>query len=129
MGKTMFSLRSDDVGHSFEESQACSKCEACGEEFEKPVLATVSSGNIVKEYYACPRCLSKVGDVESLESIEEKAEIEDQPLEKEVKIELDVSKEGATCSHELGYLKKRPKNTPIPEECLTCDKMIECLAY
>lgn len=33
------------------------------------------------------------------------------------------------CGHFLGYLKKRPKNTPIPDECLTCSKMIECLAY
>ena len=126
MGKTMVSLRSDDIGHSFVESQACSRCDACGEEFEKPVLATVSSGYVVKEYYACPRCLSKVGDVESRESKKEK---EVQFLEKEVKIEMDTSEKGETCSHELGYLKRRPKNTPIPEECLTCNKMIECLAY
>jgi len=33
------------------------------------------------------------------------------------------------CEHFLGYLKKRPKNTPIPDECLTYSKMIECLAY
>ncbi len=126
MGKTLVSLRSDDISYSFGGSKACSKCEACGEEFEKPVLATVSSGYVVKEYYACPRCLSKVGEVESRESKEEK---KDQSLGKEVKIELDASEEGETCSHELGYLKKRPKNTPIPEECLTCNKMIECLAY
>ena len=35
--------------------------------------------------------------------------------------------EVAGCAHHLGYLKRRPKNTPIPEECLTCSKMIECM--
>ena len=31
------------------------------------------------------------------------------------------------CAHHFGYLKKRPKDTPIPEACLTCKKMIQCL--
>jgi len=29
--------------------------------------------------------------------------------------------------HYLGYLKERPKDTPIPNECLTCPETIECL--
>lgn len=35
----------------------------------------------------------------------------------------------AGCSHFLGYLKKFPKNTSIPDECFGCLKMIECLYY
>jgi hypothetical protein len=31
------------------------------------------------------------------------------------------------CQHFLGYLKRRPKDTPIPDECLTCGRMVECL--
>jgi len=34
--------------------------------------------------------------------------------------------EEANCKHELGYLKTLPKNTPIPNECLSCRKIIEC---
>jgi hypothetical protein len=26
-------------------------------------------------------------------------------------------------------LRIRPKNTPIPEECLTCDKMVDCMLH
>ncbi len=33
------------------------------------------------------------------------------------------------CSHYLGYLRKIPKNTPMPDECLSCHKMIECISY
>jgi len=33
----------------------------------------------------------------------------------------------AECLHEFGYLKNRPKGKPIPDECLTCPKMIQCL--
>ncbi|MCW4053954.1 MAG: hypothetical protein NWE84_03405 [Candidatus Bathyarchaeota archaeon] len=31
-----------------------------------------------------------------------------------------------SCPHELGYLKTLPKNSPIPKECLSCRKIIEC---
>jgi hypothetical protein len=31
------------------------------------------------------------------------------------------------CNHFFGFLNKRTKGTPIPEHCLTCDKMVECL--
>ena len=31
------------------------------------------------------------------------------------------------CSHSFGYLAVRPKNSPIPQECLCCLQVIECL--
>jgi len=31
------------------------------------------------------------------------------------------------CRHYLGYLKERTKNTPIPDECLTCPEAIKCM--
>jgi hypothetical protein len=34
--------------------------------------------------------------------------------------------EETNCRHGLGYLKTLPKNTPIPEDCLSCPKVIEC---
>jgi hypothetical protein len=30
------------------------------------------------------------------------------------------------CSHYLGYLKDRDKSDEIPENCLTCEKLIQC---
>jgi len=31
------------------------------------------------------------------------------------------------CPHYLGYLKERAKNTPIPDECLTCPEVTKCM--
>jgi len=31
------------------------------------------------------------------------------------------------CPHYFGYLKKFPKNVPIPDECLGCLRIVECL--
>jgi hypothetical protein len=35
--------------------------------------------------------------------------------------------QSAVCPYHYGYLKTHPKNKPIPNECLTCTKIMECL--
>jgi DNA-directed RNA polymerase subunit RPC12/RpoP len=106
---------------------AISRCSTCGEEFKTPLLAMVSSGFIVEEYYACPKCLSKVGSLEQPKNLEGDEAVDEAEEALEMKIEDDME-ESVACAHHLGYLKQRPKNTPIPEECLTCSKMIDCMS-
>ncbi len=36
-------------------------------------------------------------------------------------------KEARDCPHFFGYVKKLPKNTPIPDDCLGCPWIVECL--
>ena len=31
------------------------------------------------------------------------------------------------CPHQFGYLAHRPKDASIPQECLTCPKIVECM--
>jgi len=110
-----------------------SRCEACGETFETPLLAMVFSESATEEYYACPKCLSKVASIPKEPEIKEAYTVED-ALEDEVaesataEVAVEGNVEGpGSCVHYLGYLKSRPKNTSIPEECLTCSKMIDCM--
>lgn len=109
----------NDYEHSF-------RCSGCHEDFQKPLLAMDSSNGRIQVYYACPHCLSKVESVKEHKSEEEKAEspalIED--TRKNVKAQEEMG-----CKHFLGYLRKRPKGMAIPEECLVCEKMIECLTH
>lgn len=41
-------------------------------------------------------------------------------------IELEDKKDNE-CTHHFGYLAKRPKNSSFPEECILCEKVVECL--
>ena len=113
-------------------THSTSTCSACGEDFEQPLFAMVFSDSLVEEYYACPKCLSKVASVArqkdfEVDEVEEEAEVEEPvALKFEAAVESSVG-DVAGCAHSLGYLKRRPKNTPIPEECLTCSKMIDCM--
>ena len=126
MEKSLSSLKFEIDSHLPSETHESSRCNTCGEEFEAPLFAVVSSGYLIEEYYACPRCLSKVSVVEHNKSVEvDETEEKDEKF-REIEVE-DKMEEAVACAHHLGYLKQRPKNTPIPEECLTCSKMIECM--
>lgn len=59
----------------------------------------------------------------------ERPELKDVKPEKEKHAEPEEPKREAPsgCPHYLGYLGKRPKNAPIPEECLTCKDMVKCM--
>lgn len=41
--------------------------------------------------------------------------------------EISGDTQPSGCPYNFGYLKEHPKNTPIPNECLTCTKIMECL--
>jgi hypothetical protein len=52
------------------------------------------------------------------------------PLEPPKKIEAKGSVESQRrCSHFFGYVKTLPKNTPIPDECLWCPSIVDCLSH
>jgi hypothetical protein len=50
------------------------------------------------QYYACPHCMAKI--------------------EEEQKI---------GCQHWFGYLNEKAKDDPIPNECVECDKAVDCM--
>jgi hypothetical protein len=98
-------------------------CNCCEKRFNNPLLATFASDDSSEKYYACPKCLSKISEIEPKK-----------PEKRIVSPELEIpqsSKETSEgdgkCSHFLGYLNRRAKNIPIPEACLTCEDMIKCL--
>ena len=128
MERNITSFKYGIESSQFSTTQPISRCSTCGEEFKTPLLAMVSSGFIVEEYYACPKCLSKVGSLEQPENLEVDDAVNEEEEALEMKIE-DDAEESVACMHHLGYLKRRPKNTPIPEECLTCCKMIDCMSH
>ena len=106
----------------------------CGREFVNPILVTNNSMTPPETYLACPYCLSRI-DVNEKPKIEEKIEEETPQINKlkEIKetIEKNLGKKKPAgegkCPYHFGYLKEKAKSAPIPEECLTCPKMIECL--
>jgi hypothetical protein len=98
-------------------------CDKCGKALQKPILARVVTGVSVQTYPACPHCMTRIRSTEALKEEERKPEV----LRKGSR-ELDAQPmSDFTCGHFFGYLNKRQKGTSIPEPCLVCTKMVECL--
>lgn len=102
-------------------------CESCGHVFENAIQLTNFSATPMQTYDACPFCFTRLEE----NAIEEPSRLkpaileDSTPSEHEHK-ETEDQKTG-DCPHYFGYLKKRPKKTPIPDSCLTCQKMMQCL--
>src|SRR3989304_2339443 len=104
MERSISSLRYESGTPVLSATYESSRCSTCGEEFKAPLLAMVSSGVLIEEYYACPKCLSKVGSYERKKVEVEETEEEEESLEMEVEEKLE---ETVVCPHHLGYLKRR----------------------
>jgi hypothetical protein len=70
---------------------------------------------------------SRKESVEMDEPIEKPKPAPTASLETE-KPEISRNNTSSGCPHSFGFLKEHSKNTPIPNECLTCNKIMECLA-
>jgi len=64
-------------------------------------------------------------------SVEIPEEFPEEPMEPTETLESKKEKPHPTsppeCPHYFGYLRKLPKNVPIPDECLGCLRIVECL--
>jgi hypothetical protein len=109
------------------EDEPSFRCNECRGTFQKPILVTLSSRGYVQTYNACPRCLSKVTVFKQQKSRE--TEETSAPIDNPMKKSVAKEENNAGCQHFLGYLKGRPKDKSVPDECLTCNKMIECMIH
>ena len=125
---SLLKMQSETKTYKKSETYSCNRCNA---EFEKPIFAVITSNPIAEGYYACPKCLSKIQSAETNAAEEakpsENTQNESSTGAKEAKENNKTS--SATCTHHTGYLKNRPKNTPVPEECFTCSAMIDCMSH
>ena len=110
--------------------------ERCGKSFTAPVRLTDLSHKPRSEtYYACPYCFSKMDDSEHDISHELKlrkadgyeAEIGDSPKKQTTPKDNEKQDTTIECPHHVGYLKKRSKDESVPDSCLTCPKILQCM--
>ncbi len=125
----------------------------CHRKIGDPILLNNLSTTPAEQYYACPYCFIKLSeDAEKDEDITQESTpsppvhpafekvldvISAQPKkeeeEKKKKEEPSAKppekeeKGSSECSHHFGYLANRPKDAPIPQECLTCPKIVDCM--
>ena len=89
--------------------------------------------NPLEPYFACPYCLSKVKSIEEHQKPQVKSEEnsleEKQPniIQVETKEKIEESNKPVGCQYHPGYLSERSSKEQIPDECLVCTKIVECM--
>jgi hypothetical protein len=114
----------------------------CGKEIKESIFLTNLSVKPTEQYDACPYCLTKLipktpAEPEEITPSEDEVpknvnvsgsqmlkKVEDLVLSSS---EIKEKVEGTGCPQKFGYLANRPKDAPIPSECLLCPKMVDCM--
>jgi hypothetical protein len=77
-------------------------------------------------YYACPYCLTKIKIIEKTAEQLEKAQPKETQGDPREKLFKNKDKP-ATCHYHPGYLSERTSTEHIPDECLVCKDIVECM--
>jgi len=106
---------------------------SCGKVFPSPLKAENLTSKKGHSYDACPYCLTEIA-IDASSPIDEE---ESKPVMKaiemggpsvpkvqEKRVEPATS---AACTHQLGYLSKRSPKEEIPEECMMCSNIVQCM--
>jgi len=97
----------------------------CHRKIEEPILLSNLSTTQAEQYYACPHCFTKLDLISTQPQTQkdEKQKKEEPPVKPPEKEEKSPSR----CAGYLGYLASLPENKPIPQECLVCPKVLDCV--
>jgi hypothetical protein len=103
----------------------------CGKNFTNPIkVENIGNGAV---YEACPYCLTEIivekpAPISTIE--QENPEIERKTEEKpptKEKHTVQAIPEKAECKHYFGYLSQRSSKGGVPEECIICEKIVQCM--
>jgi hypothetical protein len=110
------------------QSFTCSNPE-CGRVFANPIIVQDLNSKNGSSYPACPYCLTEVVIEKTSEIEEEKQTLKKKRAKiKEAKTQLaQLSLTEHKCPYYFGYLSQRSKKEKIPEECMTCEKIVQCM--
>jgi hypothetical protein len=99
-----------------------------------PIKAENLNSKHARSYDACPYCLTEI-TVEKSSAVTEtsqKPEIEVDIKAQEVNIPkekktVQASPKTQACAHHFGYLSERKTKEKIPEECMMCENIVQCM--
>ena len=112
--------------------------ERCGKSFAAPLRLTDLSHKPHSETYdACPYCFSKM-DESDVDVLTQSRPMKSGGYGIAAKSHESGVKAGAIdhagrdapvakCPHQVGYLKTRSKNEAVPDSCLTCPRILQCM--
>jgi hypothetical protein len=99
---------------------------SCRKVFAKPLNTINFRQQPSEPYAACPYCLTKITETKITSSYKpEKTHTE--IISTKEKTENKNQEKPSACQYHLGYLSERERNPEIPEICIVCKDIVECM--
>jgi hypothetical protein len=106
---------------------------SCGRFFSKPLKALNLRAEKAEPYLACPYCLTEItaelpsslGEVSLIQ--EEEAITNAEETAKPVEEKSSEPQAKGQCPYHFGYLGERSNKDQMPEECMVCENMLNCM--
>ena len=102
---------------------------SCKKTFLTPLKTLNLQNNPTEPYFACPHCLTKIEGYEGQSRKEDKAGHKKNEAKKneDALKNAFTSEKQPTCQHKMGYLSERSNKEQIPDECLVCKNLLDCM--
>ena len=95
---------------------------SCGRDFPMP-LKTLNLRDSAGPYRACPFCLTKIPEPPTESP---KQETHDENRSSKEKKDKNKQKP-QSCPFHMGYLSERKDKQQIPEDCIVCHALLDCM--
>jgi hypothetical protein len=102
----------------------------CGKNFTVPLKTLNLQENPSETFFAFPFCLTEIKIVEEapLKAEEKHGETEEPKImQTEDKEKTKTGEKPAGCQYHPGYLSERSSKEQIPDECLICKDIVDCM--
>jgi hypothetical protein len=103
---------------------------SCKRTFSTPLKTLNLQENPTEPYYACPFCLTKIEEATliSQEHLSDEIGQNNQAIEAlEKPKSAKNSEKPLACKYHLGYLSERGQKEKIPDDCLLCKNIVDCM--
>jgi hypothetical protein len=98
---------------------------SCRKVFPKPLKATNLQKESAEPYDACPFCLTEI-TAENAVNFSDNSTAKDIPQGKTLNQDK-AAVNSAACKNHFGFLSERPSKAAIPDECMTCREIVQCM--
>ncbi|MCW3983710.1 MAG: hypothetical protein NWE96_06910 [Candidatus Bathyarchaeota archaeon] len=100
---------------------------SCKTTFTTPLKTLNLQENPSEPYFACPFCLTKVEELAVVKNREPPAKNEDEEVIAPKQESKKHSQKNGTCRFHVGYLSERTNKEQIPDDCLVCKDIVDCM--
>lgn len=103
---------------------------SCKRTFTTPLKTLNLQENPTEPYFACPFCLTKTEEATLITQDHFADNVEEKSQTIEIQEKPNTAKESenpSVCKYHLGYLSERGQKDTIPDECILCKNIVDCM--